>query len=87
MRIWFKVVKDNHLLGDVVIEKTEDDTRTHKIFNSLDEACRHFDLGRPVWLDSTVNEFKRHAKARFRQDAFIDEIDFDYLEIEVLEED
>ena len=27
-----------------------------------------------------------HAKARFYQDNFVDSIDFDYLEIEVIEE-
>ena len=39
-----------------------------------------------IWLDSTINEFKRHAKARFYQDNFVDEIDFDYLEIQIIEE-
>ena len=27
------------------------------------------------------------AKTRFRQDSFVEEIDFDYLEIQVIEED
>ena len=39
-----------------------------------------------VWLDKTIEEFKRHDKARFTQDNFIESIDFDYLEIQVLEE-
>ena len=30
---------------------------------------------------------KRHAKARFTQDNFIETIDFDYLEIQIIEED
>ena len=37
-------------------------------------------------LDTTIADFKRHAKARFYQDNFVDSIDFDYLEIEVIEE-
>ena len=40
----------------------------------------------PVWLDATVEEFKRHDKARFTSDNFIESIGFDYLEIQVLEE-
>lgn len=48
--------------------------------------CYEFDLSKPIWLDSTINEFKRHAKARFYQDNFVDEIDFDYLEIQIIEE-
>ena len=44
-------------------------------------------LSKPVWLDSTIREFKRHGKARFGSDNFVDDIPFDYLEIHVLEED
>ena len=64
-----------------------EDTRTHKIFRALEEACHQLDLEKPIWLDATVSEFKRHAKARFYQDNFIEEIPFDYLEIQVIEED
>lgn len=75
------------MLRDTVIEDDRDDTRTHKIFHALDEICYAFDLGKPIWLDSTINEFKRHSKARFYQDNFIEEIPFDYLELQVIEED
>ncbi|MDY2819110.1 MAG: hypothetical protein SOT36_02820 [Hominisplanchenecus sp.] len=87
MRIWGKIWKNNHMLRDTVIEDDRDDTRTHKIFHALDEICYAFDLGKPIWLDSTINEFKRHSKARFYQDNFIEEIPFDYLELQVIEED
>ncbi len=74
------------MIRDTVIEDPGDDTRTHKIFRALDQICCEFDLSKPLWLDATVSEFKRHSKARFYQDNFIDEIDFDYLEIQVIEE-
>lgn len=85
-RLWGKTWKDNHMLRDMVYEEDSDDTRTHKIFRGLEEICREFDLSKPIWLDTTVAQFKRHSKARFYQDSFIDEIGFDYLEIQVLEE-
>ncbi|MCR4946764.1 MAG: hypothetical protein K5929_07480 [Lachnospiraceae bacterium] len=87
MRIWFKIFKDNRMLNDMTVEDHSGETRTHKVYKALDEACRKFDLGRPLWLESTVRDFKAHAKARFRQDSFIEHIDFDFLEIHVLEED
>ncbi len=87
MRIWFKLWKENHLLKDIVIENNEDDTRTHKIFQAIDAVCYEFDLSKPIWLDATIAEFKRHDKARFYQDHFVEEVPFDYLEIEVIEED
>lgn len=86
-RLWAKEFKANRMLKDTVIEDGRDDTRTHKIFNALEEVCLQFDLGRPIWLESTVSDFKRHSKTRFSQDNFIEEIDFDYLEIQVIEED
>ena len=87
MRIWFKIIKDTRIIHSQTIENHKNDTRTHKIFRGLDEACRQLDLARPNWLDVTVRDFKRHSKARFTKDCFPDEIGFDYLEIEVLEED
>lgn len=86
-RLWAKLFKDNRMLRDTVIENTLADTRTHKVFSALDEICIQFDLGKPMWLDSTIAEFKKHNKARFTQDNFIEQIDFDYLEIQIIEED
>lgn len=86
-RLWAKLWKDNRMLQDTVVCDGSQDTRTHKVFHALDEICVRFDLGKPIWLDSTVNEFRRHQKARFHQDNFIEQIDFDYLEIQVIEED
>lgn len=86
-RLWAKIFKDNHLLQDTVIRNDSRDTRTHKVFDAIDQICYEFDLGKPIWLDSTIAEFKRHAKARFTQDNFIESIDFDYLEIHIIEED
>lgn len=87
MRIWFKILKDNHLLQDLTIEDVSKETRTHKVFNALEECCYQFNLSRPIWLDSTVKDFQRHARARFTKDAFVEDIEFDYLEIHVIEED
>ncbi len=87
MRIWFKLIKENRLLRDTTMTDMSDDTRTHKIFRALDDVCYEFDLGKPVWLDANVEEFKRHAKTRFTQDSFMEEIAFDFLEMQVIEED
>ena len=87
MKIWFKQWKDNRLVADYVVEDYSNETRTHKVFNALEEACHEMDVARPIWLDSTVRDFKQCAKSRFGMDAFVVDIYFDYLEIEVLEED
>lgn len=86
-RLWAKEFKDNRMVKDTLIEDEREETRTHKVFDALEEVCLRFDLGKPIWLEATVSDFKRHSKARFSQDNFIEEIDFDYLEIHVIEED
>ena len=84
-RLWGKIFRENHLIKDQVIERS-DDTRTKRVFGAVDELCMSWDLGRPIWLDSNIKDFKKHAKTRFTQDNFIEPVDFDYLEIRIIEE-
>ena len=86
MRIWGKIWLENRLIKDTVYETENNDTRTHLIFKGIEEFCREFDLAKPIWLDKNIAEFKRDKKTRFRQDNFMEEIYFDYLEVEILEE-
>ncbi|NLK27824.1 MAG: hypothetical protein GX306_05720 [Clostridiales bacterium] len=87
-RLWAKIFKDNHMLKDMVVcNDSTELRRTQKVFAAMDEICYTFDLSKPIWLDSTINDFKRHDKTRFTQDNFMETIDFDYLEIHVIEED
>ena len=87
-RLWAKEFKDNHMIKDIVIANNSPCmTRTKKIFAAIENICQEFDLSNPIWLDSTIEDFKRFDKTRFTQDNFIDSIDFDYLEIHVIEED
>lgn len=86
-RLWAKEWQNNRMIKDTVIADGTDDTRTHKVFRALDEVCYQFDLGKPIWLDANIQDFKKHDKTRFSQDNFIEGIAFDYLEIHVIEED
>lgn len=87
-RIWGKLFKDNHLLKDMVYENADRTlNRTKKVFAGLHEFCMEFDLQEPIWLDKNVKEFQRVDKTRFDQDNFIESIEFDFLEIQVIEED
>ena len=55
-RLWAKLIKENRLLKDTTIENDSKDTRTHKIFQALDDVCIAFDLGKPIWLKANVND-------------------------------
>ncbi|MDF2538059.1 MAG: hypothetical protein K0S76_1080 [Herbinix sp.] len=87
-RLWAKVFKENRMIKDMVVcNDMAEMTRTQKIFAAIDEICHSYDLSKPIWLDSTIADFKRHDKARFTQDNFMEPIEFDFLEIHVIEED
>lgn len=75
------------MLRDIVICDDSKLNRTRKVYAALEEICRAFDLGIPIWLDSNISEFKRISKTRFTRDSFMEEIPFDYLEIQIIEED
>ena len=70
-RLWGKIWTDNHMMKDTVICNDTDDTRTHKIFQSLEEICYLWDLSKPIWLDNNIMDFKRHDKTRFTSDILI----------------
>lgn len=86
-RMWGKLFKDNRLLKDTVACNSDYSiSRTSMVFQALDEICHEFDLEQPIWLETNIRDFKRQDKTRFTKDCFIETIDFDYLEIQVLEE-
>ncbi len=88
MRFWGKIYHHKHKLKDIVIEKNEEDlTRTKKVFTALEQICYEFDIQVPIWLDSNIRDFKCFAKTRFTADSFIEAVDFDYFEFQVIEED
>ncbi len=87
-RLWGKIFEGNKLIKDVVICIEDNElSRTKKIYSALDDICYKFDLQKPIWLESNIKEFKRISKTRFTKDSFIEYIEFDYLEIHVIEED
>lgn len=87
-RLWTKIIDAGKIVKNMTIENSDSSlNRTKKIFHAIDEACYAYDLSKPLWLDKNISEFKKSSKTRFTKDNFVDEIDFDYLEIEVIEED
>lgn len=87
MRIWGKIFKNNNLIKDTVIELNDDTiSRTQKVYECLNQICYEFDLAKPIWLDVNIKDFQRDDRCRFRQDSFIESIDFDFLELHVIEE-
>ena len=76
------------MIRDTVIEINDESlSRTAKVYGALEAACYEFDLEKPLWLEKNKREFIRHAKTRFAADNFIEQVSFDYLDFQVIEED
>lgn len=76
------------MIQDTVIENYEiEQNRTTKVYQALSDICHEFDLQNPIWLDINKQDFIRTSRCRFYADSFIESIDFDYLELHVIEED
>lgn len=76
------------MLRDMTVSIEDEDTRTHKVLRALEEICRTWNLNVPIWLEMNIRDFQRYKKTRFTQDSFVgEEIAFDFLELQVLEED
>ena len=87
-RLWAKIMVSGKMVKNMTIENSDSSlNRTKKIFNSIDEICYAYDLSKPIWLDKNIREFKKNSKTRFTKDNFVDEIEFDSMDIEVIEED
>jgi len=87
MKVWFRLMKGTKLIKQDVIEDETIDTRTHKVMNAIEAVCLKWDMGRPYWLKNNERDFMARAKTRFTKDNFIEDVEFDYMEISILEED
>lgn len=87
-RMWGKLMESNRLLKDTVVS-IEDASlnRTRKVYKALEDICYEFDLPKPLWLEANKHEFIAHDKTRFYRDSFIEDINFDFLEVQVIEEE
>ncbi len=87
-RMCGRLVKSNKLLKEhIAVIDDFSLTRTKKVYACLDEIAYAFDLEKPIWLESNKKDFIRRAGTRFTKDSFIEEVDFDYLDFHVIEED
>ncbi len=84
--IWAKKIKNNRIINSVVAENKDNISAEEKRKICIDEICRKFDLGIPVWLKSHDMDFSQFKYVVFYPEDFMDEIDFDKLEIELIDD-
>tara|TARA_Y100001933_G_C18990207_1_gene560212 strand:- start:1738 stop:2007 length:270 start_codon:yes stop_codon:yes gene_type:complete len=85
-RLWGKIIKGNNIKSDHVFElDTKGLTLDDKIDQGLESLCNHFDIQKPMWFNDNYKDIGLIGKTRFIDHHFIETINFDYLEIEIIE--
>lgn len=81
LKIWGKLMKNNKIIKDeVVISDIQSDYQSN-LKVCITELCYKFDIPKPYWLPSNLNEYNRRNKTSFTKDNFMEELDFDKFTI------
>ena len=75
MRIWFKIFDDTRMIASETIEDYSEETRTHKIFRALEEACNYRQKGYATVMlkqEQTKENYEAYAqKQNFAKVVFL----------------
>ena len=86
MTIWGTLIKDSKIIKSYTVTVEDTDTRTHRIFRAMDIMCEKLDISHPIWLETSISEFKKSSRTRFGADCFIEKCEFDYFSFQILDE-
>lgn len=81
-RLWARIIKQHRIFKQATAEAAWDD-----IDDALTELCRDFDIPKPLWLNKHEREFEEFRRTAFLPEHFMEEVPFQRLEIEFLEDD
>ncbi|MPM22726.1 hypothetical protein SDC9_69184 [bioreactor metagenome] len=85
-KLWAKKIKSNRIVDSLVVNNKENISPDEKREKCLKEICQKFDLSVPVWLKTHDMEFSQFKIVTFFPHDFIDEVDFDKLEVELIDD-
>ena len=77
MRVWCKLKVEDRIRQDVTLSAED-------FASALHAVCEHFDLTKPIVCNKHLNEIKNFRRTVFYADDFIESVDFDTLDIEII---
>ena len=77
IKIWGKVMKNNKIIKDAVVTSDLDASYQENLKACIIELCEKFDISKPYWLPTNLEEYNKRHKTTFNLHNFMDEIDFD----------
>jgi len=86
LRLWTRVIRRNKIIEQSVTESVLAE-ESSAIAEALQAACVELDIARPMWLSLNENDMADYRRTTLTQDNFMEDIHFDRMEIEILEEE
>jgi len=81
-RLWARIIRKHRIERQATQE-----CRYDEVEDALTELCREFDIPRPIWLDKHYREYGEFRRTQFLPEHSMEEVPFQRLEIEYLEDD
>ena len=80
-RLWARIIRHHRIIRQTTIDCAWSNEEC-----SLVEICRDFDIPCPMWLEKHRREYADFRRTAFLPEHFIEEVPFDKLEIEFLDD-
>ena len=81
-RLWARIIKKHRIERQATAE-----CRWEEAEDALTELCREFDIPKPLWLNKHEREFSEFRRTQFLPEHFMEDVPFQRLEIEYLDDD
>ncbi len=81
-RLWARIIKKHRIERQATAE-----CAWEGVEDALTELCREFDIPRPLWLNKHTREFEEFRRTQFLPEHFMEDVPFQRLEIEFLEDE
>lgn len=81
-RLWAKIIQKQRIERQATTPCAFEDAQ-----DALTELCHAFDIPRPLWLNKHTREFEEFRRTQFLPEHFMEDVPFQCLDIEFLEDD
>lgn len=85
IKIWGRIMKNTKIIKDAVVTSNIEGSYQDNLKACINELCNKFDIQKPYWLPTNMEEYNKRAKTIFNYHNFMEEIDFDKFVIEELD--
>ena len=80
-RLWARIIRKQRIERQATAECAWEEVQ-----DALTGLCHEFDIPRPLWLNKHEREFEEFRRTQFLPEHFMEDVPFQRLEIEYLED-